>query len=91
MTGNVANGIYASSLSGRAQTTVTMFHSVSSNNKADGLATTGTGATPRVGQSVVSGNGGGWLVQGGVLQSYGDNYIDGNGSNTGMLGSASKQ
>jgi len=39
------------------------------------------GATIRVGQSTVTGNGAGWsAVSSGVVDSYGDNYIDGNTS-----------
>jgi len=35
-------------------------------------------ATLRVGKSAVTANGTGWLANGGSLQSYGDNTVDGN-------------
>jgi hypothetical protein len=89
---NIANGFYASSASGHSTTTLSVFHSVSADNKANGLAATGVGATLRAAQSMVTGNGHGWLLQSsGVIQTYGDNYIDGNGSNTGILTNAVKQ
>jgi len=65
-----------------------LFQSVSANN-ARGLVANGEGATIRVGHSVLTGNGdatlfglqGAWqVVSGGTMFSYGDNYIDGNGS-----------
>jgi hypothetical protein len=89
---NVANGFYASSLSGHSTSTLSVFHSVSADNGASGLAATGVGATVRAAQSMVTGNAHGWLAQSsGVFQSYGDNYIDGNGSNTGSLTGVSTQ
>jgi hypothetical protein len=88
---NVAIGFYASSASGHSITTLAVFHSVSADN-GYGLAATGVGATVRAAQSMVTGNSHGWLAQtSGVVSSYGDNYIDNNGSNTGALGSAARQ
>jgi len=41
---------------------------------------------------MVTGNAAGWNTDGvGILQTYGDNYIDGNGSSTGSLTGVSKQ
>jgi hypothetical protein len=41
---------------------------------------------------MVTGNGAGWIAQSsGVVGSYGDNYIDGNGANTGSPTGISKQ
>lgn len=49
-------------------------------------------ATLRLTQSTVTGNGNGFqITNGGVIFSYGDNVIDGNGPNLGTLTSASKQ
>jgi hypothetical protein len=89
---NSNTGFAALSNSGNAPTTLTVFHSVSAHNFA-GLALGGSGSVViRVGQSVVTGNGSGYVVTGnGSLQSYGDNYIDGNGPNTGSLTPISRQ
>ena len=58
-----------------------VFHSVAANNDTAFWAN-GAGATLRVANSMVTGNINGWkATAGGVVQSYGDNYIDGNGSN----------
>ena len=61
---------------------VTVIRSVMSNN-VNGVAVGGTAAIVRVGQSALTGNSAnGWVVQGmngSAVQSYGDNYIDGNG------------
>lgn len=88
---NAANGYYASSASGHATTTLSVFHSVSANN-VNGLIASGIGATVRVAQSMITGNTHGWQALGsGVIQTYLDNYIDGNGTNTGNLTSVAKQ
>jgi Right handed beta helix region len=78
---NVAVGIYAASFTGKAPTTLTVFHSVSAYN-AYGILASGTGATLRADNMVATGNANGWAAQsGGVLQSYGNNAIDGNTAN----------
>jgi hypothetical protein len=88
---NAANGYYASSASGHATTTLSVFHSVSTNN-VNGLVASGVGATVRAAQSMVTGNTHGWqALSNGVIQTYLDNYIDGNGTNSGNLTSISKQ
>lgn len=88
---NAANGYYASSASGHATTTLSVFHSVSANN-VNGLVASGVGAIVRAAQSMVTGNTHGWqALSSGVIQTYLDNYIDGNGSNTGSLTSVGKQ
>jgi hypothetical protein len=83
---NANAGFFVDTGSGFAATTLTVFHSVSANN-VDGIAATGTGATLRLAQTEVTGNStAGWIANaGGVIASYGDNYIDGNGTNTGSL------
>jgi hypothetical protein len=87
--GNAGFAVF--SATGAAPTTFSLFHSVSSNNGVGMLANV-TGATLRITQSMVTGNSKGWsLSGGGVIASYGDNAIDGNGSNTGSLTPISKQ
>jgi hypothetical protein len=57
-----------------------------------GIAADGTNATMRLAQSAVTGNAHGFVASsGGTILSYGDNTLDDNGSNTGSLGSATKQ
>ncbi len=85
-------GIEARSPTGAAPTSVMVFHSVAANNTSGGVSPNGTGATLRLANSTMTGNANGWLVQSsGVVASYGDNYIDGNGSNTGSLTPISRQ
>ncbi len=66
-----------------ASATMTVIRSAAVNSSGGtGLSAFGSGATLRVGQSTVTGNVAGWTTtSGGVLASYGDNYIDGNGGN----------
>jgi hypothetical protein len=82
---NFFTGVIATSLSGAAATAVMVRNSVASNN-GTGLEAN-TNSVLRVGHSVVTGNGTGALTFGaGILDSYGDNDIDGNTSdNTGVL------
>jgi hypothetical protein len=93
--GNAQVGFYSVTLGGNAPTSIMVFHSVAANNAGYGVvasAAAGTGATVRLANSTVTGNGGGWLViGGGVVATYGDNYIDGNGTNTGGLTLIPKQ
>ena len=73
-------GIFALTSAIHSPTTVMVFHSVVADN-AYGLRVDGVGATMRAGQTMVTGNGSGWFtINSGVLQSYTDNYIDGNDS-----------
>ena len=59
--------------------------SVSANN-GTGIVATGANSTVRVGQSTVAGNTSGWsITQGGILQSYGDNHVDGNVGDEGVM------
>src|SRR5262249_21829156 len=49
-------------------------------------------AVIRIAQSTISGNQIGYrALSGGTILSYGDNYIDANGTNIGTLGSATKR
>ncbi len=74
-------GVYAFSAAGDAATSVTMRNSVVSNNTSYGVVS-GPNTTLLMSRSVVTGNGFGALVQGGgIIQSTGDNDVDGNVSN----------
>jgi len=76
---NNSNGFFALSNAGQATTSLMVIRSVAANNGI-GLRVANTpNATLRVGQSTITGNTATWSVSGtGVLQSYGDNNIDGN-------------
>jgi hypothetical protein len=55
-------------------------HVVTANNLGEGVRSVGANAVVRIGNSVVTGNGTGLVVSGGgVIQSYGNNQINGNG------------
>ena len=86
------NGVVVNSASGQTLAKVTLFHSVVANNTS-GIEATGTNATLTVAQSAVTGNpSGGWVITGsGTIQTYQDNYFNGNGANTGSLTNVSKQ
>jgi hypothetical protein len=75
-------GFGAGSSSGHAPAALTLFHSVAAHNNV-GLEANGAGSTIRAAQSMVTGNANGWLAigAGAAVQSYGDDYIDGNTSN----------
>lgn len=76
--------------SGHAPTTLTLFHSLALGSLG-ALDAAGPGATIRIANSMVTGAAAGWVIPGGVIQTYGDNYIDGNGANTGSLTLIGKQ
>ena len=89
--GNGMVGFYSATQSGSAPTRLMVFHSVAANN-GTGIAAFGIGGTLRLANSTVTGNTYGWQVQtSGVVDSYGDNYIDGNGTNTGSLTPIARQ
>jgi len=74
------NGINAETVPGSAGVTVMVVRSTFSNSRAAGLSSVGPGARVMIGQSTVSGNATSWTARGNaVLQSFGDNYIGGNG------------
>jgi hypothetical protein len=80
--GNFATGLSAFTTKGRAPITLMLFHSIIANTTGSGLNAQGPGATIRVAHSMVTANTNGWFTSdSGVVQSYGDNYIDGNTSN----------
>ena len=79
--GNGGVGFESSTNSGQAPTSLMVFHSVAANN-VFGVVANGTGAaTLRLANSTLTGNANGWIASGGVVDSYGDNYIDGNTTN----------
>jgi hypothetical protein len=81
-------GVTALSSSGQAATTILLRNVVASYNFV-GLVAEGTNATLSVAHSVVTGNthAGVSTFSGGIMNSYGDNDIDGNffNDNTGVL------
>jgi hypothetical protein len=87
------NGIHVKSTSGQAVAKVTVFHSVVANSQFNGFIVDGTNATVTLAQSAVMGNAGtGWdILNSGVIQTYLDNYFNGNGTNTGSLTTIGKQ
>jgi hypothetical protein len=55
-------------------------------NNLEGLGADGTNATMFVGQTTISGNTTGWAPFGsGVLNSYGNNYVNGNTGGEGAM------
>jgi hypothetical protein len=83
--GNGSVGFYAySGGATNAPTTLMVSHSAAANN-GFGAEASETGATLHLANSTISGNVNGWTVTGvgifGVVDSYGDNYIDGNAAN----------
>jgi hypothetical protein len=83
--GNGSVGFYAySGGATNAPTTFMVSHSVAANN-GSGANASYVGATIHLANSTLSGNVNGWVVTGaggsGVVDSYGDNYIDGNAMN----------
>ena len=95
---NIDVGFEALSNPGKAQTVLNLFHSVAANNGLPNTYVERAGiyvqnAVVRLAQSMVTGNFYGWNIMnpGTYLYSYGDNYIDGNGSNVGGLTLINKQ
>jgi hypothetical protein len=85
--GNSGAGFAATSSSANAILTVS--HSVAANNGV-GIQSTNLSLLT-IAQSTVAGNTHGWQVLSGTIQSYGDNFIFDNGSNTGSLTKVSTQ
>ena len=84
LSGNNGDGVIAQSISGHSATAVMVRDSISSNNGV-GFSEAGP-ATLRLAHSVATGNDIGIQVNGGVLNSYVDNDINGNtNDNTGVL------
>jgi len=65
---------------------------ITAANNHTGVAAAGANATVQLAQSTVTGNAFGYAaVSGGVMLSFGDNYITNNTSNSGSLGGATRQ
>jgi hypothetical protein len=76
---NGGNGINVAT--GGALVSVMVRNSTIANNGANGLFAQNIGSTIRVTRSTITGNNTGWAAPfGGIVLSYGDNNIDGNGS-----------
>jgi hypothetical protein len=87
---NNGNGIFAES-DGGTSVSVMVRNSTLANNTTTGVVAIKPGATLRVTRSTITGNGiAGWhnYGTGGIVPSYADNNIDGNGSNNSTPGSA---
>jgi Right handed beta helix region len=77
---NKVHGIFIES-DGGTQLDVMVRNSTIANNAIEGLDADGTGATIRITRSTITGNQSGWGAgDGGVVLSYADNNIDGNGT-----------
>jgi hypothetical protein len=77
---NQGSGILAFSVSS-TPISIMVRNSIIANNADNGLEADNAGATIRVTQSTITGNTTGWGTSlGGVVSSYADNNIDGNGS-----------
>jgi len=87
--GSANFGVVAGGGSGAVN--MTLLRSVIAKNQG-GVWAAGAGVTLRVGQTTVTGNLFGWnAVAGGVLQSYGDNNINGNNGNEAPMPILSKK
>jgi len=75
---NSGNGIFSQTDTGRAATAVMVRDSAASNNANAGFVAAGT-STMRLARSVATANGTGVIVFS-TVQSYGDNDINGNGT-----------
>jgi hypothetical protein len=91
VSGNSGVGFIALSSAGHSAIDLTLLRTTSSGNTR-GIRSNGPTATIRIAQSSLTGNATGYeILNGGTILSYGDNYIDANGGNTGTLGPATKQ
>jgi len=89
-TGNTI-GFSVDSAANHSPTNLSLTHSLAEGN-GRGLEAAGVNATLWLAQSTVTGNGNGYVVlPGGVINSYGDNYITANGFSTGNLTPVGKQ
>jgi hypothetical protein len=91
-TNNTFDGFAVQTTSGHSDSSLSLTRVTAAGN-LNGLETTAANAIIRVSQSTLTGNTTGYFNNGGAgsIQSYGDNYIDGNGGNTGSLTAATKQ
>jgi hypothetical protein len=83
-TGNGGSGYDVNLNSGTATAlSLMLYHYVTANNAGNGLQVIGAGTQIFADGGAVMSNGHGWNISGGVLNSYSDNYVANNGSNTG--------
>jgi len=76
---NNATGIFALNSSALAATVMVARSTISNSRLGAALISSGPNASLVVGQSAISGNAATWLaINGGVLESFGNNYIFGN-------------
>jgi hypothetical protein len=75
---------------GHVGTSVVLTRTTASGNDL-GIETNGLNSILRLARSTITGNTIGYFISEGMIFSYGDNLIAGNGHNTGTLGSASRQ
>jgi hypothetical protein len=87
---NSGDGFAAQSAAGHSVLSLVLTRATAAGNQI-GVDAIGTNANVRLAQSTVTGNVTGYSIGGGTVVSYGDNYIDDNGGNTGALGGAAKQ
>ncbi len=78
---SAANGLVINAPAGGGATGVVVTDSIVEQNTGIGISAVGTGANARVSQTNITGNGTGVSTTGGVIASYGDNLLDGNGVN----------
>ena len=83
-------GVQVQSVSGQSVVNATLTHSQVVGNGL-GFAATGANATLWLAQSTVTGNTNGYGANGGVINTYDDNYFADNGSSGGTLTPANKQ
>jgi subtilisin family serine protease len=83
--GNALAGIVAQTNGGPA-INMRIDQTVSANNGTYGVTTNGSGVVVKIGRSTVSGNATGMMPQSGQILSFGDNQVDGNGSNGAVSG-----
>jgi len=88
---NPGGGVSVASTSG--PTNLFLTHVQVANNGVIGVESSGTAATVWLGQTTITGNPvlGYGAESGSTINSFDDNYIADNGSNSGTLGTASKQ
>jgi hypothetical protein len=87
---NLGAGFSVVADAGQAASALLLLRSVSANNSS-GAGAVGANAKVRLAQSAMTGNGDGFFQAVGEVLTYGDNYIDGNDSNTGTLTPIFKQ
>ena len=89
--GNGSSGFYAASIPA-VSAVLMVVRSVTANNGYGLLTSDSNTANIDLAQSTVTGNTSGWLINTyGIIYSFGDNYIDGNGAPSGSLTIISKQ